>query len=282
MADAAFAEAAELTEQALDLAPDWTAAWVALGDARREAGDTAGAILAYARALALDPVDRHGASLRRASLDTAMIPAAAPPAYVGALFDAYAARFEAHLTERLAYRGPADLVAALDALGFGRFAHALDLGCGTGLAGVALHPRVDRLTGVDLSAGMVAQAAAKGLYDRLAVTDLAAFLEAEPAASADLVVAADVFVYIGDLAPVFSAVARVLRPGGVLALTGQRRQAGVAVGPDMRFAHAIAYLRETLIAAGLEPLVIRENQARREKGVEVPGYIAIARLGGGA
>ena len=47
------------------------------------------------------------------------------------------------------------------------FGAMLDLGCGTGLGGAAFRPFVDRLVGVDLSPAMIAQAAAKGLYDRL-------------------------------------------------------------------------------------------------------------------
>ena len=103
--------------------------------------------------------------------------------YVRTLFDQYAADFEAALVERLAYRGPALLRAAVERTlrpptGTLRFAAMLDLGCGTGLAGETFRPNVGHLTGVDLSPAMVARAKSKDLYDRLATADLTDFLVA--------------------------------------------------------------------------------------------------------
>src|SRR5207302_1633468 len=94
----------------------------------------------------------------------------------------------------------------------------LDLGCGTGLAGELFRPLSRRLDGVDLSPRMLAQAATRGVYDRLAAGDLLTHL----GGTGDryhLVLAADVFVYLGDLAPVFAAARLVLRAGGWLAFT---------------------------------------------------------------
>ena len=90
------------------------------------------------------------------------------------------------------------------------FAHALDLGCGTGLAGVAFRDCVERLEGIDLSPGMVAEARAKGIYDALHVGEVVAHLKAATDRQFDLILAADVLVYVGDLAPLFLEVARVL------------------------------------------------------------------------
>ena len=93
--------------------------------------------------------------------------------YVRRLFDQYAGRYDTALTEHLHYRGPALLRDAVEAAMRARgkrpmhFRAMLDLGCGTGLAGAAFRPFVDRLVGVDLSPAMIAQAASKGLYDRL-------------------------------------------------------------------------------------------------------------------
>ena len=86
------------------------------------------------------------------SLGEATRRAPCPQAYVARLFDDYAPRFDAHLIESLAYRAPALIADALDSAAPGRrFAHALDIGCGTGLMGQAVRGRVDHLTGVDLS-----------------------------------------------------------------------------------------------------------------------------------
>src|SRR6185295_18689835 len=99
--------------------------------------------------------------------------------------------------QALNYRAPRLLAAALVASGR-RYAHALDLGCGTGLAAPELRPLADRMTGVDLSANMLAQARARGLYDTLLQADALEFLAARED-SFDLVLAADVFIYVGAL-----------------------------------------------------------------------------------
>lgn len=273
--DGAWGEAAEMFEQTIERAPDWAGAWVALGEARSALGDPTRATDAYRRAIALDPGDRLGASLRLAAIDPATT-GRASAGYVSALFDAYAARFEAHLSQGLAYHGPADLVAAMEEMGRRRFARAIDLGCGTGLGGVALRPLTGKLIGVDLSVNMIGIARDKAIYDRLEVADILAFLRAQAPASADLVFAADVFIYVGDLAPVVTEAARVLGPNGTIAFTAQRCAVGICVGADMRFAHSLAYVDGVLQTCGFRSLVLRENSARREKGEDVPGLVAIA------
>jgi hypothetical protein len=177
--------AAELLEQFLEIVPYWAPAWFALGVAREKLGDADAAQQAYARALACDPQDVLGASLALARLGAAPVPASATPAYVVRLFDQYARRFDAHLVEGLGYRAPALL---RDAVADVRrrmarpmhFARALDLGCGTGLAGAAFRDCVDRLEGLDLSAAMIAEARAKGIYDVLEVGDIIDHLRATP------------------------------------------------------------------------------------------------------
>ena len=298
LADGALAEAAEMTEHALALAPEWVGAWATLGAIRRASGDEAGAAAAIARALALDPADRHGAALARdASGAASNAPADAPPAYVAALFDAYATRFDAHLTGALRYDGPAALLAVLREAGHARFARTLDLGCGTGLCGAVLRPTASHLAGVDLSPGMIAVARGKRaggapLYDRLEVGALQAFLDGEAAGSADTIVAGDVFAYLGDLRPVLAGVARVLRLGGALAFTVQtdtRRTggetsddtddetaAGYHVGTDMRFRHSPSFVTGALAAAGLRTRVCARRSVRHERDAPVPGLVVVA------
>src|SRR5205085_510552 len=76
------------------------------------------------------------------------------PAYVRALFDQYAPRFDEAL-KGLAYGGPARLREAdAKARPDITFDHMLDLGCGTGLAGAAFRPPVGHLTRLDPSLAM--------------------------------------------------------------------------------------------------------------------------------
>jgi predicted TPR repeat methyltransferase len=200
------------------------------------------------------------------------------------LFDQYAGRYDNALTEHLHYRGPALLLAAVTAALERqkqpmRFQSLLDLGCGTGLAGQVFRPFAARLVGVDLSAAMIARATAKGDYDRLVVANLAAFLRDEIATNAryDLVVAADVFVYLNDLAPVLTDIARVLAARGVVAFTVETHAgAGVALLPTLRFAHGESYLRDVIASAGLKPLTLEKATIRTEKGLPVPALVAVA------
>jgi predicted TPR repeat methyltransferase len=275
------AGAADLLRQALELAPAWPPAWLALGDACRRVGDTAEAAVAWRRCLALDPADRLGAGPRLAEAGVAPSAGAISVAYVARLFDGYAPRFEGHLVQALGYRGPALVADAIEQAAPGRrFARVLDLGCGTGLAGDALRPLAGWLGGCDLSGAMLERAQARGVYDRLARADLHAALAAEEPGSLDLVVAADVLIYVPDLAPVFAATARALAAGGLFAFTTQDHAGDgrdVAVGADLRVRHATAHVLALAHAAGFDVAVQATAWARRERGEPVPGLVAVLR-----
>ncbi|KAA2242064.1 methyltransferase [Salinarimonas soli] len=271
--------AADLAEQTLEITPDFAPAHALLGRARAASGQREAAIGAFQAALALDPEDPLGVRLELACLGALPQGEALGPGYVRALFDQYAPRFDAHLVGALGYRGPAVLMEALDAVAPGRsFDRALDLGCGTGLMGEVLRARAGHLAGCDLSPAMVEAARGKGIYDRLAAAELVAFLAAEPRAGADLVVAADVLVYVGDIAPVLAAAAGALMPGGLFGFTVQDHQAeGFALGEDARFAHAPAYLDAAARAAGFEVALSRAASTRRDRGADVPGRVLVLR-----
>ncbi|MBP2290622.1 tetratricopeptide repeat protein [Azospirillum rugosum] len=296
-----FREAAALRPDDRDAALDLSAALIESGDAlgaverlqplaRRDPDD---AVLHHTigRAwIALREPDKALAALRKArdldsedSLGSAALIAALEAgegadlsaAYVRALFDRYADRFDQDLVGKLGYAAPELLRRAVDRLGGGSGLRVLDLGCGTGLAGVAFRPLASHLAGVDLSPRMVDKARARALYDELWVGDVVAALDAAPAGW-DLLVAADVLVYIGDLAPVFRAAAEALRAGGRFAATVERLDGeGFALGPTRRYAHAEAYLRATAEAAGLRILLLEPCAPRREKGVDVPGLLFV-------
>jgi predicted TPR repeat methyltransferase len=275
--------AADLLLQALELTPSYASAWFALGEVREKIGDRAGAVAAFAKARESDPEDRHGAVLNLIRLGGGAR-ADMPPAYVRALFDTYAETFDKALTEGLGYQAPALLLSAVEAAcrGAGRSAHfgaMLDLGCGTGLAGAAFRSIVGRLAGVDLSPRMVEQARAKNLYDRLEVDDVSQFLAGEGARGAayDLIVAADVFVYLPDLGPVAAAVARVLAPGGIFAFTVETHAGeDVVLGPSLRYAQGAEHIRGAIARTSLKFLQLQATSTRTEAGKPVPGLIVVA------
>jgi predicted TPR repeat methyltransferase len=280
-----LAAAADLFAQAAEAEPAFAAAWFALGETVAKLGDRADAVAVFERALALDPQDRCGAALHLARLGAADPARAMSNAYVRTLFDQYAPRFDDAL-EALAYRGPQLLLDAVTRARPEKFAAALDLGCGTGLAGAAFRPCVAHLAGVDLSPGMIARCRAKGIYDRLEAEELAAFLEAERTAQRryDLVVAADVFAYLYDLAPVVQAVADVLGPVGIVAVTVETQEddgvgdgMSVALGEKLRYRHGAGHVRAAIAAAGLALIELAPATTRTEAGEAVPGLVAVAR-----
>jgi predicted TPR repeat methyltransferase len=279
--------AADLFAQAVEAAPGFAAAWFALGETRAKLGDGAGATAAFREALRIDPGDRHGAALHLARLGAADPATAMSPSYVRTVFDQYAPRFDNALVEGLAYRGPQRLVEAVGrarvvpAAGFDAM---LDLGCGTGLAGAAFRMQVRHLTGIDLSPGMIGEARAKGIYDRLETGELVDFLAAERAACRryDLVIAADVFVYLFDLAAVARAVADVLSPHGLFAFTVETHGGdGVELGDKLRYRHGAGHVRAALAAGRLQLLELSPVTTRIESGGTVPGLLAVAMSGDG-
>ena len=243
----------------------------------------------FAAAARLAPDSPYLAHLAAASGGTA--PDRAPEGYVAALFDGYAPHFEAALLG-LGYRVPGLIRRAVERLlpavaaGGAPLGPVLDLGCGTGLAGVALSDLLyGPLTGVDLSRRMLEQAAAKGIYTRLRQADLAAVLREAGEAYA-LIIAADVFCYLGDLREALALCRQRLAPGGLLLFSLERGAArdaageGWRLGPAGRYAHAPDYLAACLAEAGLQAVECREEVLRRDGETTVPGLLVAAHAAG--
>ncbi|SEF50943.1 methyltransferase domain-containing protein [Bosea lathyri] len=280
--------AVEILDQTLAQAYHFTAAWHLYGLAQEMLGRNEDAATAWRQCLTLDPNDHFGARLDLARIGAMAAEDATSENFSGALFDGYAERFDNHLTQALHYNAPALLKETLARISDNagrafRFETVYDLGCGTGLMGEAIRAETGFLAGCDLSPRMIERARTKlrtdgePLYDKLAVAGLTSFLVSRPDHSAELVIAADVFVYLGELGPVFAQSARVLKPGGLLAFTVQSHPGdGVVVGADRRFAHAESWLRQRLEEARLRPLSVETASTRQDRGVAVPGLIVVA------
>lgn len=279
-AERAFAEAADLMAQALEVVPQWVAGWNLLGGYREAAGDIAGAVVAWTQLLQLDAKGLFGAALKLAAHGAGGSTDAAP-AYVEALFDDYAPRFEDALVGRLGYRTPEALEtvirAAMTTRGLGRFGRALDLGCGTGLMGGRLRPLVERLEGVDLSARMLGEARRKGIYDRLEKADLKVVLDLEQA-GIDLIVAADVLNYVGTLEAALTSAGRALQSGGIIAFSLETHSGSepVRLGTSLRFQHAVEPTLEICRAAGLRVISAEPVVIRMDRGLPVDGVLVLA------
>jgi predicted TPR repeat methyltransferase len=276
--------AAEILLQTIELTPKFTTAWFTLGTIRDRLGDREGAIAAFEQARDHDVEDYHGARLQLARLGAGDIAPAMTAVYVRRLFDQHAPNFDESLLERLDYRAPELLRAALEeacrkaAQPF-HFASMLDLGCGTGLSGAAFRDVTDHMVGMDLSAGMLAEAKAKKIYDRLEEGELVEYVQRPEwqGANLELVVAADVFVYVADLKPSFAVIAGALAPNGLLAFSVESHDGEDArLGPTLRYAHARDYVWDALSDAGFNILTLRRASTRTEKGEPVPGLVVIA------
>lgn len=239
--------------RAIELDPDDAAAHHNLGTVERELGHEDTAAACFRRALELDPsldVSRHQLAMITGEGD-----ARAPDGYVSDLFDRFSGSYDEQLVDQLAYRVPEQIVEQLESIAPGRtFRAALDLGCGTGLMGVALSDRTETLVGVDLSPGMIEKARQKRVYDALHVGELTRFLESDAAAEHawDLMVAADVFIYIGDLAPILrAAVPRLATDGTFIFSTETSDDPGYRVTATGRYVHHPEYVRDIAAAAGL-------------------------------
>jgi predicted TPR repeat methyltransferase len=276
-----LAAAADLLEQAVELAPNFASAWFTLGEVRNKLGQTDLAIAAFRRAHAADPDDRHGASVWLMRLGAEAL-SAMPRGYVQTMFDQYAPRFEAALLGDLDYRAPELLFKAVLATRHAAkkpafFKRAIDLGCGTGLGAAAFAKEVDHFTGIDLSPKMLDQARLTGLYAELEVADMVDGLRARADASANLVLAADALCYAAELAPVLAEARRVLTPGGLFAFTLETHGGdGVAIGAGLRYAHAKAHVRDRVVASGLALSHLEEASPRTEDNEPVRGLVVVA------
>ncbi|NFV82034.1 tetratricopeptide repeat protein [Magnetospirillum aberrantis SpK] len=272
-----FEGAAAAFERVTALAPRSPRGWYCLGEACRRLGENARAARAYGKALKLDERDLHGAALGLALVGGGPVPDKAPEAYVRQLFDDYADRFDQSLVDKLEYCAPQLLADALARTIDRRGGlDIMDAGCGTGLAAPVLKPYAKRLDGVDLSPAMVARADERGLYDELLVGELVETLLARPERY-DLLVAADVLVYLGDLGPVMQAARVAVRAGGAFAFTVEKtaESGSYVLGAKQRYAHAADYVAATAAEAGFSVALMEDAVTRRDGGNEVPGLVVV-------
>ena len=274
-----------LAEEGLQrLGPD-AALYSALAHALEAAGRREEAGPYFRMAARLAPHDPYLAHL--AATMAGETTARATEGYIQSLFDGYAPRFETSLIA-LGYRVPGLIRRAVERLlpevaaGERRLGPVLDLGCGTGLVGVALHDLLGgTLVGVDLSRRMLEEAAAKGIYTALRRAELSAALREDQDAYA-LITAGDVFCYLGELTEVLTLCRARLAPGGLRLFSVERGEpgSGVRLGAQGRYHHAPDLVRVHLAAAGLEAAETREEDLRLDRGQPVPGLLVAARIAG--
>lgn len=271
-------DALRYLQQAAILDPDSPAIYINLGSLYLKMERRADAIAAYQNAQKLRPDDAEINYILTALQDSAIAPDRAPDEYIAHLFDQYAPYYEQHLTGQLHYHVPESIHTIL-LRDLGDKKHGLtilDLGCGTGLMGEYLKPYANQLTGVDLSSDMINIAESKEIYDQLIISELSDYLRNSDSAVWNLIIAADVFSYFGDLDTIFQLVSAVLKPSGRFVFTVEKNHGdNFILQSTMRYAHSKAYIttlaeRYGFVISDIDNLVLRQQ---RKQPIE--GYLVV-------
>ena len=258
----------------LDMDPDYCDAIWGLAEANYGDRDLKEALKWY-RTYSDKYPDDHESRHMVAALGDGPKPKRASDDYVRETFDHFAEDFDKQLLEDLEYRAPKLIHALFREIspGSAEGLDILDAGCGTGLSGIDFKAHAASLTGVDLSPEMLKLAKARGLYDELHENELAGFMRANPGRF-DLIVAADVFCYIGDLAESLEAALVTLKSGGCIIFSVEAQsKRGFSLTGSGRYAHKPAYVQKSARTAGFEEIVGRTDTLRMEYGEPVKGYL---------
>ena len=278
--------------KAITLMPDHPDARKLLGIAYYTLGQTEKAAEVYQQWLADEPenpIARH----MLAACSGQNVPVRASDEYIASTFDLFADSFDAKLG-KLSYRAPGLVAEALSRVHKGpkESLVALDAGCGTGLCGPLIIQHVRRLSGVDLSEGMLAKARSRNTYDELTKGELTVHLLSHPSAF-DLIISADTLVYFGSLEKILDAAYGALRSEGLLIFTveastgesaeksiGEATQSpldGYRINPHGRYSHSRSYLTHALSIAGFDILAMEAAVLRTEGGSPVSGMVVTGR-----
>jgi len=197
--------------------------------------------------------------------------------HVTEMFDKDAEEFDQHLREGLKYHTPESLYECVccHTGSLPSKLDILDLGCGTGLAGEVFKPVTRKLTGVDLSPKMIEKARERAVYDSLSVAELNDFLE-QSRNSFDLILATDVFVYVGDLDSIFRHASKILGTGCLFAFSVETMP-GTAfkMQTSGRYAHSSKYINELAVRHGFSLLENKEVTLRQECYQPIIGHIFV-------
>lgn len=279
-------EAIDYYRKALHLKPDHVEMLHHLGSAYHDQGKLDEALKCFRRILRLEPDNES--VLHIVSIINGQNPERSPNQFIVALFDQYADNFEAHLVQNLDYKIPEKLAALVVQLKENCLEKwdVLDLGCGTGLVGAAFAPHALRIVGVDLSSRMLARARATGLYERLEQEDIVPMMLREQAAAYDVVIAADVFIYIGRIDEIAREAKRMLRPGGLFAFSAEALEetpeetAAPADRVDYRvnrftgrYSQSSAYIGKLAADNGFRIVTMETSNLRMERAAPVIGWL---------
>ena len=268
-------------DRALSIDPQHFVSWHNRGNTLVAMKRMEEAIESFHRALEIEPNHPLAAENLENALFQMRRLSRSPRVVVRKLFDEFSSHYDETMLAKLNYRVHLHLRDLADrAIAKPRSPQRiLDLGCGTGLVGIAFRDFAagGAIDGIDLSPRMIEAARARGVYRDLMLGDLEVML-ATPGQQYDLVTAADTMIYLGDLSHCFSGVFSRLEPGGHFLFGVERLDGdGWEQTPENRFRHSRAYLRSESARAGLELVAIDDCVLRNEHNVPVGGFVVALR-----
>jgi predicted TPR repeat methyltransferase len=278
-----YEAALQCHDRALEINPAYAKAHWYRGNVLRALGRADEAVQAWRNALhfgdqTLPAAQKVQLEYALAAIGASELPDAAPADYVKELFDLYADHFDEHLLEVLHYQTPRYLAEAIGRCKGEALLDTIELGCGTGLCGTWLRPWSRSLVGVDLSANMLDKARQRNLYDQLVRADLIDYLQ-DQQASCDLLAAADVFVYIGDLGPVFGRAMAAVRVGGMFCFSVEAGTDGIsgnfALQASQRYAHSLTYIQRLAQEFGFAVIEAERRLARQDHGIDIYAWVVL-------
>lgn len=268
-------EAVSAYMKCIEINPSFTDAYANLGAIYYKNGNLDLAKEYFSKTIELNP--EHASAQHMLAAINGETTSTAPAEHVRQLFDDYAGHFEQHLTQELSYSMPALIRTELSKIAGNekQFSNAIDLGCGTGLAGQQFRATTHRLTGIDLSLRMVEKTRERGIYNVLHVGGILDWLD-HTHERYDLFLCADVFPYIGDISPLFRSVQNCALPGAYFAFsTESTDENDFVLRITGRYAHASAFIRKTAAETGFSVITLRSENLRKQKGTWIPGDLVV-------
>lgn len=231
----------------------------------------------------IDP-DNQGIEYVLSCLSCGKILDKAPHLWVTNVFDNMAGSFEQHLTS-LKYKIPNEIRTVFDQISeSNRRYDCLDLGCGTGLSGLAFYSICNNLVGVDISKKMILEAEKKNIYNEIINSDIADSFS-KLSGKFDLFLSTDVFIYIGNLDDVFEKVKEIAKPNAyflfsIERLSEENMQKGFKSLPSGRYAHSLNYIQILSERNEFEIISQKNTLIREENGKGIEGNVFILKTAG--
>lgn len=268
-------DAIQYFEHAVKLDPDYLPIYINLGAIYLKLNNVDQAIKNYKKALDLKPNDAEIQHIL-AAISEEKTPEAAPKEYLEHLFNQYSSFYDQHLTKYLHYKVPEALYKMIQQETNIEEAKwkILDLGCGTGLCGEYFKKFAEKLIGIDISSKMIEAAKEKKIYDELQVGDIQTTIEKYK--NLDLILAADVFTYIGELATLFNKIYHALKPGGYFAFSVEKTNTEpYLLQKTIRYAHSKNYLKSLIEKNNFTEINFENIILRKQYQSKIEGYLVL-------